>query len=78
MPLFILAGRYDRALYPRQQWEFTRYAPQAQFTWMERSGSFSHIEEPDRVMALVREFLGAATTRERGARAPATASGQVR
>jgi hypothetical protein len=25
--------------------------------WMERSGTFSHIEEPDAVMALVREHL---------------------
>lgn len=57
MPLLILAGRYDRALYPRYQWEFTRYAPQARFVWMERSGSFSHIEEPGRVLELVRGFL---------------------
>ena len=31
--------------------------PQAWFVWMERSGSFSHIEEPERVMELVRGFL---------------------
>jgi proline iminopeptidase len=74
MPLLILAGRYDRALYPREQWEFTRSAPRARFVWMERSGSFSHIEEPERVMDLVREFLGGAT-RAREARAPATMSG---
>ena len=58
MPTLILAGRHDRALYPKYQYEFTRYAPQAQFVWMERSGSFSHVEEPEAVMATVRRFLG--------------------
>ena len=57
MPTLIFAGRYDRALYPAYQIEFARYAPQARFVWMERSGTFSHIEEPDAVMALVREHL---------------------
>lgn len=57
MPTMILAGRYDRALYPKYQIEFARHTPQARFVWMERSGSFSHIEEPDEVMVLVREFL---------------------
>jgi proline iminopeptidase len=57
MPTLILAGRYDRALYPAYQIEFARYAPKARFVWMERSGTFSHIEEPDAVMALVREHL---------------------
>jgi proline iminopeptidase len=57
MATLILAGRYDRALYPAYQIEFARYAPQARFVWMERSGTFSHIEEPDAVMALVREHL---------------------
>lgn len=57
MPTLILAGRYDRALYPAYQIEFARYAPQARFVWMERSGTFSHIEEPDTVMALVRQHL---------------------
>lgn len=59
MPLLILAGRWDRALYPRCQREFQQYAPQAEFVWMERSGSFSHIEEPEAVLTLVRRFLGA-------------------
>lgn len=57
MPTLILAGRYDRALYPAYQLEFARYAPQARFVWMERSGTFSHIEEPDTVIALVRAHL---------------------
>ncbi len=58
MPVLVLAGRYDRALYPRYQLEFKRYAPHAELVWMERSGSFSHLEEPEAVFAEVRRFLG--------------------
>lgn len=58
MPALILAGRYDRALYPKYQAEFQRFAPQAQFVWMERSGTFSHVEETEAVLELVRRFLG--------------------
>ena len=57
MPVLILAGRYDRALCPKYQWDFKRFAPQAEFVWMERSGTFSHVEETDAVLALVRRFL---------------------
>ncbi len=64
MPTLILAGRFDRALYPALQAEFQRYAPQARFVWMERSGTFAHIEEPDAVMALLREFLAHPTIHE--------------
>ena len=58
VPVMVLAGRYDRALYPRLQRQFTDYAPQIRLEFMERSGSFSHVEEPDAVFALVREFTG--------------------
>lgn len=58
MPVLILAGRYDRALYPRLQMDFRTYCPQARFVMLEKSGSFGHVEEPDTVMSLVREFLG--------------------
>jgi len=57
MPALILAGRYDRALCPKYQLDFVRSAPRAEFHWMERSGTFSHIEEPEAVMALLRRFL---------------------
>ena len=57
MPVLILAGRFDRALCPRYQLDFARYAPQAEFRWMERSGTFAHIEEPETVMDLLQEFL---------------------
>jgi proline iminopeptidase len=58
VPVMVLAGRYDRALYPRLQRQFTEYAPQIRLEFMERSGSFSHVEEPGAVFALVREFTG--------------------
>lgn len=57
MPVLVIAGRYDRALYPAYQREFARYAPKAELVMMERSGSFAHIEEPEALMALVRRFL---------------------
>ena len=57
MPVLILAGRFDRALCPRYQLDFARCAPQAEFRWMERSGTFSHIEEAETVMALLRRFF---------------------
>ena len=58
VPVMVLAGRYDRALYPRLQRQFTEHAPQIRLEFLERSGSFSHVEEPDAVFALVREFTG--------------------
>lgn len=67
MPVMILAGRYDRALYPKLQRDFARHAPQAEFVWMERSGTFAHVEEPELVMELVDRFLGAAAGRGAGA-----------
>jgi proline iminopeptidase len=57
MPVLILAGRFDRALYPKLQMEFTRACPQARFVMLERSGTWGHLEEPDVVMPLLREFL---------------------
>jgi proline iminopeptidase len=54
--LLVLAGRYDRALYPQLQHEFVEYAPQARLKIMERSGSFAHIEEPAAVLEALREF----------------------
>jgi proline iminopeptidase len=57
MPVMILAGRFDRALYPKLQMDFKRLCPQAEFNMLERSGTFGHVEEPDTVMSLVRKFL---------------------
>jgi proline iminopeptidase len=56
IPVLVLAGRYDRALYPALQRQFPQYAPQIRLEILERSGSFCHVEEPENVFALVREF----------------------
>lgn len=56
VPLMVLAGRYDRALYPALQADFARFAPDARFEMLERSGSFGHVEEPATVHALLRDF----------------------
>jgi len=56
VPALILAGRYDRALYPALQKQFATFAPRATFRMLERSGSFAHIEEPGTVFGMVREF----------------------
>ena len=58
MPVLILAGRYDRALYPRYQMEFKQYCPQADFRIFEQSGSFIHIEETQKLLAVINDFFG--------------------
>jgi len=57
MPVLILAGRFDRALYPKLQMDFKRFCPQARFVMLERSGTWGHLEEPEVVMPLLRDFL---------------------
>jgi proline iminopeptidase len=57
MPVLILAGRFDRALYPKLQMDFKRFCPQAKFVMLEKSGTWGHLEEPETVMPLLREFL---------------------
>jgi proline-specific peptidase len=56
VPVMVLAGRYDRALYPRLQRQFAESNPRIRLEFLERSGSFSHVEEPEAVFALIREF----------------------
>jgi proline-specific peptidase len=55
-PMLVLAGRYDRALYPLLQQEFREFAPAARFKMLERSGSFGHVEEPTVVIETLRQF----------------------
>jgi proline iminopeptidase len=57
MPMLIVAGRFDRILFPRYQEQFKIYAPQAQFVFFEKSGHFPFIEEPEKFIELVRGFL---------------------
>ena len=58
MPVLIMAGRHDRALYPRYQIEFKQYCPQAVFLMFEESGSFIHIEERAKLREILEGFLG--------------------
>jgi proline iminopeptidase len=56
VPILVLAGRFDRALYPALQYQILTYVPKAEFHILERSGSFSHVEEPEEVFRILRNF----------------------
>jgi proline iminopeptidase len=58
VPLLVLAGRFDRALYPALQRDILSFARGAELHLLERSGSFSHVEEPAEVLRLARAFWG--------------------
>jgi proline iminopeptidase len=58
MPMLVIAGRYDRIAQPEWSLKFKNYAPQAEFVMMEESGHFPWIEEPDKTLSVLREFLG--------------------
>ena len=66
-PMLILCGRYDRALFPLLQGDFRHFAPGARFEVLERSGSFAHVEEPERVIETLRSFWTEAGGGARGA-----------
>ncbi len=57
VPMLILAGRYDRVALPHWTIEYKRYAPQAKFVMLEKSGHFPFIEQTDETLRLVRDFL---------------------
>ncbi len=56
-PLLVLAGRYDRIAFPRWTIQYKRYAPQAQFVMLEKSGHFPFVEQTDDTMRILRDFL---------------------
>ena len=60
MPMLVIGGRYDRISLPEWSVKFKTYAPQAEFKMMEESGHFPWIEEPDRTLSVLRDFLGRA------------------
>lgn len=55
-PLMVFCGRYDRALFPALQRQILAARPGTPFHILDRSGSFSHVEEPEAVLRLLREF----------------------
>jgi proline iminopeptidase len=60
VPILVLAGRFDRALYPALQRQFLTFAPTAELHVLERSGSFAHVEEPGEVCRILSDFWGRA------------------
>jgi proline iminopeptidase len=57
MPVLIVAGRYDRVAVPWMQVKYREYCPQAQFVMFEHSGHNPQVEEPEKEMPLIAEFL---------------------
>ena len=58
MPILVIAGRYDRISLPQYAVKYKTYAPQARFVMMEKSGHFAYIEEPEKMLSVLRDFLG--------------------
>ena len=58
MPILVIAGRYDRISLPQWAVKYKTYAPQAHFVMMENSGHFPYIEEPQKMLSVLRDFLG--------------------
>jgi proline iminopeptidase len=58
MPILVIAGRYDRISLPEYAVKYKTYAPQARFVMMEKSGHFPYIEEPEKMLSVLRDFLG--------------------
>ncbi len=57
MPVLIIAGRYDRVAVPWMQVQFKKYCPQAQFILFEKSGHNPHVEEPEKALPLIVDFM---------------------
>ncbi len=57
MPALVIGGRYDRISIPRYVLEYQEYLPPAQVVFMEMSGHFPYIEEPDATETVIRDFL---------------------
>jgi proline iminopeptidase len=57
MPVLILAGRFDRVVFPRLAIQFKQYAPQVEFVMFEKSGHLPFIEEPNMTFEILRKFL---------------------
>ena len=58
MPILVIAGRYDRISLPQYAVKYKTYAPQARFVMMEKSGHFAYIEEPEKMLSVLQDFLG--------------------
>lgn len=61
MPMLVLAGRYDRLVYPELVERWRSYAPQARVRFLEKSGHFPFLEQPAETVAIIRCFLTGTT-----------------
>lgn len=59
-PLLAIAGRADGVVTPDLVLAFRRAVPTARVVVFEKSGHLPFVEEPDRYVQLLRDFLGAA------------------
>lgn len=57
MPVLIYGGRYDRVAVPEMMVKYKEYCPRAQFVMFERSGHNPQVEEPQKLFALINDFL---------------------
>lgn len=58
MPVLIMAGRFDRVGVPKFEIQYKKFCPQAKFVMFERSGHNPQKEEPAKLHAIVKEFMG--------------------
>ena len=57
MPMLIYGGRYDRVAVPAMMMKYKEYCPQAKFVMFENSGHNPQVEEPQKLFALLHDFL---------------------
>lgn len=57
-PTLVIAGRFDRLVYPHYSVQFKTLMPGATFVMFEQSGHFPFIEEPDKMLETLESFLG--------------------
>ena len=62
VPTLVLAARHDRVALPRDTLQYKSYLPQATFVMLEQSGHNFFLEENDRMLAVMREFMGRRVT----------------
>lgn len=58
IPTLVLAGRFDRIVFPRCTLPYKSCAPKARFVMFEKSGHLPFVEQPEETFLLLREFLG--------------------
>ena len=69
LPVLLTSGRHDEAT-PVQVAAIAERIPQAEWVIFEESGHLSHVEEPDRYMAVLGDFLARADAAASGAASP--------